>query len=335
MTERSSGKLPAANAGEVEPGKTRSRTTDAPASAVRPAASPPEEAGKEPPTIDLEAKDANDVKAPPPDLATRRKRLSTHREWRVVTVRWLLKTFNKSKKRLTEQDAEDIFQTACVKALSTESWPAEESKTLSWLFTIALRTCYDHVNAEKRRAEVPIGEREFSVETHAAVHILDFEQFHDRTLEEHPEIADGAAMWGEVVKGETVKDIAAKTGKTTGRVYEEIRGAKAVFASGWYQIPAAAAVGFAIVLILIMFPRDKPNRVGANHEHAEPNAPLIALPSHPDPAYLRGQALELHRKKDYEGCLRFLNHARRIDPAGEKDPAVAAARQDAEARLEE
>ena len=299
---------------ERAPPETR---TDPPPSAVRPSIS--------------QAKDANDVRAPPPDKATRRARLA-NREWHRKITGWLF--LNKFIGKLTEDEAQVVFQDTCVRALSTDDWPAEEKPTLSWLFTIAFRTCIDYLRARKRlrNREEPLDDHEYAIEMGEAQEAGHLVRYVEKRVAETPAIATDVAILADYVAGTDAKDIAKKYGIKVGNVYQRKEKALKVLRSSWLRVPAAVAVGCVILFLLIgRPPRD--NTVTGAHDHAAPNAPLLPLPPHPDPAELRKDALIFCSVKEYQRCLLDLNHARRLDPAGETDPEVAAARQEAEAKV--
>lgn len=358
MNERTPGK-PVDKPDEDETAPAEPSATDPPASAVRPSlahpmaptADPANDDGGDPEATDvarrdgdggtarkrrkrlnLQAKDANDIHAPPPDLATRLARLAK-RDWHGKIIGWHIKTF-----RLPEWEIEDIFQDACVSALDEDDWPAEEKPTLSWLFKITRNTCYDHLRAQKRRRdrEVPLDDLDVSAETQERDEGKDLKDFIEVTSLEKPQIASGIAMLVEHrVLGEDVKDIAVKHAIPVRLVYERMGSARAVIRSG-YPIGGGLVAAIAFLLLLIRFPGDDGRGVGAGHDQLpDGGISSIPLPPTPDPAELRTRALELCHERRYEPCLEGLNRARRIDPAGEKDPKVIQARQEAEGKLRE
>jgi RNA polymerase sigma factor (sigma-70 family) len=224
----------------------------------------------------------------------------------------------------------------CARVLSKGGWPAEEKPTLSWLFTAAFNTCIDFLRVRKRiRAhEVSIDDQDFPIETGDAEEAGHLKRYVAKQVVEKPAIARNVAILSDYVDGMEARDIAKKYGIKIGNVYQRKEKALEILRSGWLQVPAAAAVGFVILFLLInRIPRD--NTVTSSHEHAAPNAPLLRLPPHPDPAELRRAALTECHVNEYEWCLKNLNHARRLDPAGETDPELIAARKDAEARMKE
>ena len=355
MNERTPGK-PGDKPDEEETARAKPSDTDPPASAERPSvarpvvptAAPASDDGGDPKEADaarrdedgatarkrrkrlnLKANDANDVHAPPPDIGTRLARLAK-RDWHGKIIRWHIKEF-----KLQNADAEDIFQTACMKALDEDDWPAEEKPTLTWLFKITRNTCYDHLRAEKRRRdrEVSLDDLDVSEETQARDEGKDLKDFIEVTLLEKPNIVSGIAMLVEHhVVGNDVTDIAAKHSIPTRLVYERMASARAAIRSG-YQVGGGLVAALALLLILIRFPGDDRSGVGAGiGHHPHPEIPLVPAPP-PDPTEMRTKALELCREKRYAPCLEGLNRARRIDPAGEKDPKVIQARQEAEAKL--
>jgi hypothetical protein len=153
-----------------------------------------------------------------------------------------------------------------------------------------------------------------------------------------PKLASGIAMMGEHhVDGENAEEIAAKHQIPVKRAYADMSTSKSWLSSNWRKVGAGIACGFMILLLLIRL-RDDDNRYEMSASRArfpEPEIPLPLLPPHPEAPALRGRALSFCHQKQYEWCLEYLNHARRIDLAGEQDPEVMAARQDAERRVRE
>ena len=151
MNERTPGK-PGDKPAEEETARAKPSDTDPPASAERPSVARSDEDGatarKRRTRLNLKAKDANDVHAPPPDLATRFARLSK-RDWHGKIIRWHSKEF----KQLQDADIEDIFHNACIKALDEDDWPAEEKPTLTWLFKITRNT--QRPRTGQRRPRIP------------------------------------------------------------------------------------------------------------------------------------------------------------------------------------
>jgi hypothetical protein len=66
-----------------------------------------------------------------------------------------------------------------------------------------------------------------------------------------------------------------------------------------------------------------------------PNDPLPVLPEHEDATMLRSRALRQCEVRHYGRCLELLNRARSLDPEGDTDPAVVAARHEVEAAMKE
>jgi len=177
MNKRTPGE-PDEKAVQDETAPAQSPTTDPPASAVRPSGPHPstptgDEAKKGDPDPGLDPKpaaaaagappDRDWTRAPPPDLPTRLARLAK-RDWHGMIIHWHMKKF-----RLTKDEAAEIFQSACLKALKEEDWPAEEKPTLSWLFTITRNTYFDQIKAQRKREkrEVPLADLDFARENDA------------------------------------------------------------------------------------------------------------------------------------------------------------------------
>jgi hypothetical protein len=100
------------------------------------------------------------------------------------------------------------------------------------------------------------------------------------------------------------------------------------------ELISAAAIGFGTAFLVLRFAVPHPTRVTTGNETVDHDAPLLALPSHPETSAVRFRGLNFCEQKRYELCLESLNHARRLDPEGDRDPTVTAARKEAEAAVQ-
>jgi hypothetical protein len=108
---------------------------------------------------------------------------------------------------------------------------------------------------------------------------------------------------------------------------------KAALRRCWAELASSAAIGVGTFLLIARFVVPHATRVTTGNESIDRDAPLLALPSHPEPSSLRYRGLNFCEQKRYEWCLQYLNHARRLDPEGDKEPTVVAARKEAEAAV--
>ncbi len=103
----------------------------------------------------------------------------------------------------------------------------------------------------------------------------------------------------------------------------------------WRQLQAAVSMGGVLVLLLMLL-QPRPERPLAYDEPGEVALNEPALSTHygqSDPMdfakVLRGEAFRACMNNKWQECLDGLDAARELDPAGENDPVVAAARSDA------
>jgi hypothetical protein len=95
------------------------------------------------------------------------------------------------------------------------------------------------------------------------------------------------------------------------------------------ELMSAAAAGFAILLLLLHGPHEN-GGVGAGRGAPRATDPLPELPTVLTPQMLRDLAHEECHAKEFGLCLEYLDRARRIDPAGDREPGVVVDRKMAE-----
>jgi DNA-directed RNA polymerase specialized sigma24 family protein len=297
----------------------RARAQNGKAADAKPMAIPP---------LDLTATDANDTEAPRVDEPTKRVRLAD-RAMLLLVIKFL-----RARYKIDNDRAYDVLHSASVRALESNRWPLDAAKTTPWFYTIARYTHVDDV-----RARVRLQSRE-KLQADAGVRVPvhmdhepeppDNEEFLRRVHALDPKLAELIRDVLAYEDGKPVEEIAADRNMKPSAMYARLQRGRALIRKRWPELISAVAVGFAILFWLLRSWMIEPNLVTAGHKKAAPNAPLLALPPHPDPAALRSDGLRACELKYYEQCLEDLNHARRLDPEGDKDAAVTAARQKAE-----
>jgi len=146
-----------------------------------------------------------------------------------------------------------------------------------------------------------------------------------------PEIAKGVEMRIKVNAGASVPSVAEEYGVSVSTAYEMMKKAEAYVEEHWQQLMVAACIAFS-TLYLLLHPGSEPGGASGGNDVAH-DASFPTLPPSGDPSSLRQDGLRLCEQKQYEQCLMRLNEARKLDPAGEADPAVTAAREKAKAVL--
>jgi DNA-directed RNA polymerase specialized sigma24 family protein len=256
--------------------------------------------------------------AKPPSTEDLRARLSDRKLVAdlVAHVRW--------KHFASEDVANDVVQLTYLRAIKAKSWPKESRWMLAWMKRISDNGWKDYGRSRKRarreepRADVDVADDRPTLELEKKVL-----RAAEKVASENDRAAADVEMLKEHASGKTHVEIAADRGLTevavrqrTHRVAQRIR-----------EFAMCAAAAFAVLLLVL---KPAPNQVHAVRPWPSPEDPLLPLPPHRSAAEERGLALKACQVKEYAACLGGLNQARRMDPEGEKEPAVVAARREAE-----
>ena len=278
------------------------------------------------PVIGLSVKDANDARSGPLDEATRNKRLGN-----IEMLKMILIFLRARYENMTKDRAWDVLHDACVRALVTQNWPQDPSRTTPWLYTIARRTHVDDVRRRVRRERFEVLRED--CDSNEAVTLPDttainLEKMLAYLRKCEPEIAKGVEMRIKVNAGASVPQVAEEYGVSVSTAYEMMKKAGEYVEENWQKLMVAACIALS-TLYLLLHPGSEPGGASGGQD-VVPDGSVLTPPPHADPSSLRHEGLGFCERKQYEKCLMWLNEARKLDPAGEADPAVSAARKNAE-----
>lgn len=229
--------------------------------------------------------------------------------------------------RVPEADVEDVVQATLADAVAAVKKPVEPGERRAWVFGIARHKIADYHRGRKR-SRVDGGEADLpdSAPHHSERDLLRWAegalpQGEDakQTLEWMLEEGDGAKLEEIATRA---KVPAPTVRKRVSRLREHLR---AQWKKELALVFAAALLGFAVYLLT----REK----GPEANHPVPAPTLSALPPQEIARGLRIEALGKCEHAQYTECLKMLDQAKGLDPAGDLSPEVQTARAAAEESL--
>lgn len=227
------------------------------------------------------------------------------------------------RRRVPASEVEDIVQTVLVEALASNSRPHEEGELKRWLIGIARHKVVDHHRRRTRETasddlDMPVGPGPVEERSLAQWAEKQAGEGGDaRTLE-------WMAREGE---GEKLETIAAEEKVPAARVRQRVSRMRRWMKERWLAELAAAAVLAVLALLLWkLFHKDEPIAV-PSPEPRPKSTSEVEPPPIERARLLREQAFEECDRSQWRPCLDKLDEAKRLDPTGDRDPKVGAARQ--------
>jgi len=227
------------------------------------------------------------------------------------------------RRRVPAADVEDLVQTVLVEALASATRPHEEGEVKRWLIGIARHKVVDHHRRRTREiaselpdlatAPAPVEERSLAAWAEKqAARGGDGE----RTLE-------WMAREGE---GEKLEAIAEEEKMPAATVRQRVSRLRRWMKERWVaELAAAAALTVLAVLLWRLFHKDEP--VAVPVPEPRPTSTNEVTPSPMERAHLlREKAYKACDEAAWQECLDKLDEAKGLDPEGDRDVKVGAAR---------
>lgn len=237
---------------------------------------------------------------------------------------------NYVRRRVPSADAEDVVQTILCDAVASPRLPDEPQELRRFLIRVAHNKVVDHFRRNKRMSGEEPPEIEVAPAPIEARELVGWAEKQAGKSGEAAKTLDWMAREGE---GEKLESIAEEERVPATRVRQRVSRMRRWMKEKWLaELALVAAIG--AVLFLILRPEPEP----------EPEVLLPEpVPSAPDPTpspieegrRLRAEALKVCEAGDPYGCLKGLNEAAALDPAGDTAPEVQEARKKAEERVRE
>lgn len=223
-------------------------------------------------------------------------------------------------RRVPAQEVDEIVQSTLVEALASRTRPDEEGELRRWLFGVARNKVVDF-HRRRGREGAPIDASELAAEDQAPNDAIDLLRWAEREAPSGSANARTLEWLLREGEGEKLEDIARAESLPAPQVRQRVARMRRHYRARW-AVLAAALVGSALFLWY---------RLRDEGEQAKPApAPSITAPSAEIALErakgLRNEGLSLCGKAAWDDCLRKLDEAAKLDPVGDKAPAVQEAR---------
>jgi DNA-directed RNA polymerase specialized sigma24 family protein len=232
------------------------------------------------------------------------------------------------RRRVPSSDVEDVVQTVFVDALAAAERPTDPAELARWLLGIARHKVVDRHRRAVREpaAELPeIPTAPAPMEARALAKWAEEQAGDDRAAQR---TLDWMAREGE---GEKLDAIAADEKIPPARVRQRVSRMRRWMKERWAAELAAVAM-LAVLAVLAWWLLSKPEAPPEAHD--DPGVSPTIVPEPPSSLdrarALRADALRACDRSSFRECVDGLDQAKALDPIGDGDPAVGAARAKAE-----
>ena len=220
------------------------------------------------------------------------------------------------RRRVPESEVEDIVQATLADAVESPHAPADPETFRRWIFGVAKNKVVDyHRRAGRETFEVPeVAERPAP---HTEADLLRWAEKHLPPGEENRTTLDWMLREGD---GEKLEWIAESEKVPAPRVRQRVSRLRRHLKTHWQkEVTLLATLGVLITAALLFL----------RHREPEPIANEDVLRG----IELRNQGLEKCAAGEWKPCLEKLDAAKALDPAGDAQPAVQSARENANKAL--
>ncbi len=221
--------------------------------------------------------------------------------------------------RVPASEVDDIVQSALADALASTSAPDEREQARRWVFGIARHKVADFFrrNGREAPASLPLSDE---VPAESAPHSArDLLRWAERELPEGDQSENTLDWMMREAAGDKLELIASEEKIPAPRVRQRVSRLRKHFRERWALQAAVCAVALLVVAgVLLYQQRSQPTDIAREIPTAQP--------PQDDAARLRRVALEDCEAGRWEQCLRGLDRARDLDPAGDRAEPVRQAR---------
>ncbi|UQA57391.1 RNA polymerase sigma factor [Polyangium aurulentum] len=234
------------------------------------------------------------------------------------------------RRRVSAADADDIVQTVLCEALVAKGRPEDATELRKYLLGIARHKVAD---AHRRSAREEVRDVPDLPEGPAPVEEASLLRWAEKQAPATEEAQKTLAWMAREGEGEKLETIAAEEKVPAARVRQRVSRMRRWMKERWLAELAAVAALAVAALVLARIFRREPDPV------VLPDTPKSAPLPHDVPLdrarALRAEALRKCEAADHRGCIDGLDEARRLDPAGDLEPAVQQARERAQRALDD
>lgn len=227
------------------------------------------------------------------------------------------------RRRVSASDVDDVVQTVLVEALASASRPDDQSELRRWLLGIARHKVVDHHRRASRETateipDLPVGPP--PVEARAMA------MWAERQAGGSPDAQSTLEWMAREGEGEKLESIAADEKVPAARIRQRVSRMRRWMKERWLaELAAAAALVVTAFVLWRLFHKEEPITQPVPERRP---APTIA-PEEPvleRARALRDEAFESCERSAWKDCLDKLDEAKALDPAGDTEPRVGAAR---------
>ncbi|MFO0593472.1 MAG: sigma-70 family RNA polymerase sigma factor [Polyangiaceae bacterium] len=226
------------------------------------------------------------------------------------------------RRRVPASDVDDIVQTVLVEALASSSRPQDEEELRRWLLGIARHKVVDHHRRRTRETaaeipDLPVGP--------APVEERSLAQWAEKQAGATGDAKSTLEWMAREGEGEKLEAIAAEEKVPAARVRQRVSRMRRWMKERWLaELAAAAALAVIALVLWRIFRKEEPIATPGpepKHSSISPEVPPLE----------RAQNLRLQAFKDcdrgmWRECLDRFDEAKQLDPAGDADPKIGAAR---------
>lgn len=234
------------------------------------------------------------------------------------------------RRRVPSADVDDVVQTVLMEALASPSRPEDPSELRRWVLGIARHKVVDFHRRATREPPTELPDIEGSP---APIEARSLARWAEEQAGDAGEAQKTLAWMAREGEGEKLEAIAAEEQVPAARVRQRVSRMRRWMKERWTAELAAVAMLTLIALAAwwILRGEEKPTT------DKGPLAPPTIAPEPPSPLEraraLRADALRACDRGAWRVCLDGLDEARGLDPEGDREPAVGAARAKAEEEL--
>lgn len=221
--------------------------------------------------------------------------------------------------RVPERDAEDVVQSVLTDAVATSHAPDDAVEFKKWVMGIARHKVADYYRSRKREVLAdPADEPAADSAGHDARDLL---RWAERELPRGEEAEETFRTMLREGDGEKLEHVAEEGDVPAPRLRQRVSRLRRFFRERWALV-AAATIAIVVGVVVARRSLEKPVPIA----HEPPGDVERGR-------VLRREGLELCRDLNWAPCLKKLDDARALDPAGDTAPNVAEARSAADRAL--
>jgi RNA polymerase sigma factor (sigma-70 family) len=238
------------------------------------------------------------------------------------------------RRRVSPADADDIVQTVLCEALVAKSRPKDATELRKYLLGIARHKVADAHRSRAREEVREVPELPDLPERPAPVEEASLLRWAERQAPATEEAQKTLAWMAREGEGEKLETIAAEERVPAARVRQRVSRMRRWMKERWLaELAAVAALAVAALVLWRIFRRPPEPEVMPAPDVTAPQPPPIAPLDRA--RALRADALRKCDAEDFRGCLEMLDEAKRLDPAGDLEQGVQAARERAQRALDD